>query len=246
MTRVPLLPALLACLLACGCASVPAGKPDRRDPLESYNRWMFGVNDAIDRGVVQPVARGYVRMVPQPMRRGIGNFFDNLSYPRTIANDVLQAKLTDGARDTARLVLNSVLGLGFFDPAARLGLERHDEDFGQTLGTWGMPAGPYLMLPLLGPSTLRDAFGRVPDEYGTGRHYVKDNAVKWSLAALDGVDKRASLFETESVLRESFDRYAFLRNAWLQRREYLVRDGEVDAPSFDDEPPADAPATPRR
>ena len=242
MTRFPLLPALLAYLLA-GCASVPGGKPDRRDPLEGYNRWMFGVNDAIDRGVVKPVAQGYVRVVPQPMRRGIGNFFTNLSYPRTIVNDVLQAKLTDGARDTARLVVNSVLGLGFFDPAAHMGLERHDEDFGQTLGTWGMPSGPYLMLPLLGPSTVRDAFGRVPDEYSSGRHYVKNTAVRWSLAALDVVDQRASLLDTENVLRESFDRYAFLRNAWLQRREYQVRDGDVEAPSFDDEPPADAPAT---
>jgi phospholipid-binding lipoprotein MlaA len=241
MMRVPLLPALLVCLLAAGCASLPNSKPDRRDPLERYNRWMFGINDAVDRAAVKPVAQAYVRVVPPPVRRGVGNFFHNISYPRTIVNDLLQAKVADGTRDTARLVVNSVLGLGFFDPATQLGLDRHDEDFGQTLGRWGVPSGPYLMLPVLGPSTVRDAIGRVPDEYSSGRHYIKDSALKWSLAALDAVDQRAGLLQADSATRETFDRYAFIRNAWLQRREFLVRDGNVDEPAFDAEPPADQP-----
>jgi phospholipid-binding lipoprotein MlaA len=242
MIRDTLLPALLACLLATGCATVPNGKPDPRDPLERYNRWMFGVNDAVDRGVLKPAAQAYVKVLPPPVRRSVGRFFGNLSYPRTVVNDLLQAKFADGTQDAARLVVNTVLGLGFFDPATRMGLDRHNEDFGQTLGRWGMPSGPYLMLPLLGPSTVRDAFGRVPDEYTTGRHYFKDSAVRWSLNALDAVDQRANLFDAETVTSQSFDRYAFIRNAWLQRREYQVRDGNVDEPALDDEAPVAEPA----
>lgn len=229
-----LVPAMLACLVAGGCTSLPNTKPDQRDPLESYNRWMFGVNDAIDRGAVKPVAQAYVRALPQPMRRGISNFFDNLGYPRTIANDLLQAKVGDGAKDTARLVVNSVLGLGFFDPASNLGLERHNEDFGQTLGRWGVGPGAYLVLPLLGPSTVRDTLGRVPDEYSTGRHYIEDSTVKWSLTGLDVIDKRASLLDAERFAKDTFDRYAFIRNAWLQRREYLVHDGNIKEPVFEE------------
>ena len=178
----------------------------------------------------------------RPVQRGIGNFFGTISYPRTIVNDLLQAKFADCGNDTARLVVNTVLGLTVFDPATRMGLERHNEDFGQTLGKWGIPSGPYLMLPILGPSTVRDAIGRVPDEYSTARHYIKDSTVKWSLTALDAVAQRAVLLDAEGVTRETFDPYAFIRNAWLQRREFLVRDGNVDEPDFSDEPPADSPA----
>jgi len=243
MMRTVLLPALLGCLLASGCASLPNGKPDRRDPLESYNRWMFSVNDAVDRHALKPVAQSYERKIPRPVRRSVSLFFGNLSYPRTIINDVLQAKFADGTRDTARLVVNTTLGFGLFDPATHLGLGAHSEDFGQTLGRWGMPAGPYLMLPLLGPSTVRDAFGRVPDEYSTGRHYIQDSTVKWSLTAVDIVDQRAAVLDKEKVAKESFDRYAFIRNAWLQHREYLVRDGNVEEPVFDDEPADASPAS---
>jgi phospholipid-binding lipoprotein MlaA len=220
------------------CASLPqTAKPDPRDSFERYNRWMYSVNDAIDRGAVLPMTHAYVNVVPKPVRRGVSNFFDNLGYPRTIVNDLLQAKLANGGHDTIRLVLNSVFGLGFFDPATRAGLERHDEDFGQTLGKWGVASGSYLVLPILGPSTVRDAFGRVPDEYTTGRHYIKDTTVRYSVAALDAIAKRAALLEAEALIKESFDRYAFVRNAWLQRRNYLVHDGEID--ETPPEPPPD-------
>jgi phospholipid-binding lipoprotein MlaA len=245
MPRPYLLPALLACLLA-GCASVPAGKHDPRDPFESYNRWMYRVNDAVDRGAVKPVARAYVRVLPQPVRTGVGNFFRNLSYPRTIVNDFLQGKFVDGTRDTARLAMNTVFGLGgILDPAGRMGLERHDEDFGQTLGRWGVPTGPYLVLPVLGPSSVRDGIGRVPDEYSGGRHYIADSTVRWSATALDAIDVRAGLLDTDSLTQGTFDRYAFIRNAWLQRRNYLVHDGEVDESPLDDAPDAaaDSPST---
>lgn len=242
LNRVFLPAALLACVLAAGCATLPAGqKPDRRDPLERYNRWMYGVNDAVDRAVLKPVAQAYARGVPSPVRRGVGNFFSTISYPRTIVNDLLQAKFADGGRDTARLIVNTVIGLTIFDPATHMGLERNNEDFGQTLGRWGVPAGPYLMLPFLGPSTVRDSLGRVPDEYSTARHYIDDSTVKWSLVTLDVVSQRAGLLDAEAVTRETFDPYAFIRNAWLQRREFLVRDGNVDGAAFPDEPAADAP-----
>lgn len=242
MPRLLHLPALLACLLA-GCASVPAATRaahDARDPFESYNRWMFGVNDAVDRAVVKPAAQAYVRVLPQPVRTGVGNFFRNLSYPRTVLNDFLQGKFADGSRDTARLTMNTLFGLGgIFDPATRVGLDRHDEDFGQTLGRWGVRSGPYLVLPVLGPSTVRDSVGRVPDEYSGGRHYISSSNLRWSLTALDAINVRAGLLDAETLADGTFDRYAFIRNAWLQRRNYLVHDGDVpDESPLDDSPDA--------
>jgi phospholipid-binding lipoprotein MlaA len=228
------------------CAALPAdGQTGPRDRFERFNRSMYRFNTAADRLVLRPMARGYVRVLPQPVRRGIGNFLTNLAYPRTIVNELLQGKLADGARDATRLTINTVVGLGFFDPAMRIGLEQHDEDFGQTLGKWGVPAGPYLMLPLLGPSTVRDTVGRVPDEYTTARHYLQDPYARWGLAALEVVDTRAGLLATDAVLRESFDPYAFVRNAWLQRREFAVRDGQMPAEDLEpDTVPTDEQAEP--
>lgn len=236
---IRLLTLLLSATLLSACASLPPGKPDPRDRFERYNRAMFSFDEALDRNLLLPVTRGYVKVVPRAARIGINHFLTNLGYPRTIVNDALQAKFADAGRDTLRLCVNTLLGLGFFDPATGMGLERHQEDFGQTLGRWGMPSGSYLVLPALGPSTVRDTIAQVPDEYTTGRHYIKDNTVRWGLLALDGVDKRAELLDTDQVFNETFDRYAFVRNAWLQRREFQVRDGNVP-----DEPPADEPAKP--
>jgi len=227
----------------CGCASIPAGKRDARDPLEGFNRGVYRFNSAADRGVLRPVARAWKAVVPAPVRRGLSNFIGNLGYPVVIVNDFLQGKVQDGGDDVARLLMNTVFGLGFFDPASRAGLGKHDEDFGQTLGKWGVPAGPYLMLPLLGPSTLRDAPARVPDEYSDARHYLTDPYLRWGLWTADKVEARAGLLDTDKVLDSTYDPYAFVRNAWLQRREYQVRDGNVDepAPDLGDDMPADAP-----
>jgi phospholipid-binding lipoprotein MlaA len=232
----------LCALCLTACATLPSGPRDARDPFEAYNRFMFKTNSAVDDKALMPITRAYVKVVPAPVRRSVSRFFTNLSYPRTLVNDALQGKLRAAGSDTVRLTVNTVLGLGFFDPATRMGLEAHSEDFGQTLGKWGMPAGPYLMLPVLGPSTLRDSFGRVPDELATGRYYIQDTALKYSLAALDGVDARAGLLEANAVLEQSFDRYAFVRNAWLKRREYLVRDGDVPDETLEE--PADVDAAP--
>ena len=235
-----MLAGVFAALYLSGCVTVPESARDRRDPFQSYNRAMYKVNTAVDDKALRPTAKAYVRVVPQPVRRGITRFFGNLSYPRTLVNNLLQGKLRDAGSDTLRLTVNTVLGLGFFDPASQMGLEQHNEDFGQTLGKWGVSAGPYLVLPLLGPSTVRDGIGRVPDEYTTARHYIDNRTLKYSLAAIDIVDTRASLLDTDALLAKSFDSYAFMRNAWLQRREYLVHDGEVaeEEPAAETDEPA--------
>lgn len=151
----------LACLLG-ACAHSPVDDP--LDPYESWNRKVYGFNDAVDRAVLKPTAKAYVKVLPTEVRTGIGNFIDNLFYPRVIANDLLQAKWTHAGRDTTRFLLNSTFGLaGLLDPATMVGLERRNEDFGQTLGYWGLGQGPYLMLPFLGPSTPRELGGMAGD-----------------------------------------------------------------------------------
>ncbi|MGQ0384597.1 MAG: MlaA family lipoprotein [Gammaproteobacteria bacterium] len=218
--------ALLLALLA-GCATT--GAPAPGDPLEGWNRGVHRVNDAIDRGVLKPVAKAYRRGVPQPVRAGIGNLLSHLAFPVTIANDLLQGKFVATAQDLGRFALNSTLGLGgLLDPASEAGLPRNEEDFGQTLGRWGVPAGPYLMLPLLGPSTLRDAPAMLADAQADLRVQLEiKEEERAALGVLAAVDGRARLLAADPALDAAFDRYAFIRNAWLQRREYQVKDGDV-------------------
>lgn len=236
MTPIPTalrLPAALLCLTLAGCATT-ASAPSEADPWERVNRSTYAFNDALDRAVLKPVAKGYRRYVPQFMRTGVTNFLSNLAYPTTIANDLLQLKLMDAVSDTTRLVLNSTFGLGgLFDPASRARLPRNNEDFGQTLGAWGMPSGPYLVIPFLGPSTLRDAPSLYADYLTDGRHYIADNNIGFAFAGLSIVDRRASLIPVESALEGAFDPYALIRNAYLDRREYQVLDGNVEEDETD-------------
>lgn len=211
-------------LLLVGCATAPTMRATR-DPLERVNRKVYSFNTAIDRAVIKPVAVAYRNHTPRKLQHGIGNFFDNLSYPVTIVNDVLQGKLADGGRDTVRLVFNTVFGLGFFDPASRAGLEAHNEDFSQTLAKWGVRSGPFLMLPLLGPSTVRDSLALVPDDYLNGRHYLSNSTERYGALVVNAVDARAQLLDNDSLIHDAYDPYTFVRNAWLQRREYLITDG---------------------
>lgn len=232
---------LLPCLLVVGltgCASLPEGaRPDPQDRFERFNRGVYKFNDGLDRAVAKPVARAYVKITPRPIRTGVANFLSNLESPITIANELLQGKLKDMGVDTARLVINTTIGIGgLFDPATKLGLQAGDEDFGQTLGKWGVSSGPYLMLPVLGPSTVRDGFGRVPDTFLHPRYYIKNDWTRYGLVALDFVDTRAGLLQTEDVLQRSFDPYAFLRNAYLQRRQFQVYDGNPPEEPVQDEP----------
>lgn len=227
---------LVAGLLVTGCVSVPGAKPDPRDPWERFNRTSFKVNDALDRAVLRPVTRAYVKVTPRVLRSGIANFFSNLETVTTLVNDTLQGKLRAAGHDSARLLLNTTLGLGgLFDPATAAGLDKNDEDFGQTLGAWGVKSGPYLMVPLLGPSTVRDAAARVPDRFTDPTHYLEDDSTRYAITAMEIIDLRASLLDLDDDLAKSFDRYAFVRNAWLQRREYKVKDGDVADPAFDEE-----------
>ncbi len=238
----PLAAAAATLFFLAGCASIPAGKRDPRDPLEGFNRGVYRFNTAADRAVFRPAAQAWRAVIPRPVRRGLGNFVGNLDYPVTIINDFLQGKVRDGGRDFTRLVINSVVGLGFFDPATGAGFERHDEDFGQTLGKWGVPPGPYLVVPFLGPSTFRDAPAKLVDEYTSPRHYIRNSDLNWGLWVTDKLELRASLLDADAVLERTYDPYAFVRNAWLQRREYQVKDGAVDEQpaDFGDDAPADA------
>jgi phospholipid-binding lipoprotein MlaA len=221
-------PGLLATLLMLGgCATLPPGQRDVRDPFERFNRSMYRFNTAADRAILRPVARAWQASVPRPARQGLENFTDNLAYPKTIINDFLQGKFADGGRDVTRLIVNTVCGLGLVDVATPAGLERHDEDFGQTLGKWGVHSGPYLVLPLLGPSTLRDAPTKLVDDYADGRHYFTNAAARWGLWAGSKVELRAQLLDADAVLERAYDPYAFVRSAWLQRREFQVHDGDV-------------------
>jgi len=220
-----------------GCTTLN-GPADPNDPFESYNRSVYQFNDSVDHYLLKPVAKGYDAVTPDFAQKGIGNFFSNLDDVLVVANDLLQFKLIQAAQDTGRFVINSTLGLfGFIDWASDMGLEKHQEDFGQTLGYWGVPSGPYFVLPFLGPSTIRDTGGLTVDssyfdpiykELGDGFPPPSRRSKKatWSMVALDTVDTRAKLLKAEAILEEAaLDKYSFIREAYLQRRNNLVYDG---------------------
>ena len=213
-----------ACTL-CGCA---AG-PDPRDPMEPFNRKVYGFNEGVDKAVLKPVAKGYVAVVPQLARRGVSNFFNNLGMVVTTLNDALQLKGTKVPVDFARFTTNLVFGLGgLIDVATELKIENRNEDFGQTLGYWGVASGPYVVLPLFGSSSVRDAPALAVDFVASPFFYWNPQAeVRWGLFALDVVDTRANLLQAEKFLdTAAVDRYSFLRDSYLQRREYLIHDGK--------------------
>lgn len=215
--------AVLLATLATGCATTR----DNPDPWEGFNRKSYAFNDAIDRAVLKPVATGYVKVVPGFAREGVNNFFDNLDDIGTGLNNILQGKPKDGVSDLGRFVVNTVFGIfGLWDVATPLGLEKHNEDFGQTLGVWGVQSGPYLVLPLLGPSSARDAPARIVDPSWFYSEYVNPEGLYWGLWGLDKVRIRANLFQAEGVLQEAaLDKYSFTRDAWMQRRRSQVYDG---------------------
>jgi phospholipid-binding lipoprotein MlaA len=236
-------PALLALLLLnlglAGCATLPNGKPDPRDRFERFNRSVYRFNTALDHAVLRPVARAYVSYIPRPVRTSIGNFTSNLAYPIAVANDLFQGKIADGVSDAARIVVNTTIGIGgLFDPASRMGLDRHTQDFGLTLGRWGVGTGPYLMLPLLGPSTVRDTVGLGPDYLLTyeivSENLINNNWVSGGLFVVTVVDKRAGLLDTDKVVDSAYDPYAFVRSAYLQRRDYLLHGEENPETMFPD------------
>jgi phospholipid-binding lipoprotein MlaA len=239
--------AALFAVFAAATAAAAERPRTAADPLEKLNRATYAFNDALDRMLARPLAKAYRKVVPEPARNAVSNVVANLEYPTTAVNDALQGKFRDAGSDVLRFLVNSTLGIaGLADPATRLGLRANDEDFGQTLGRWGVPSGPYLMLPLLGPSTLRDGPARVPDGYTNARHYIGNGSTEWYLLGVDVLDARASLLAAQGALERAYDPYALMRDAYLQRREYLVRDGDVPEPAYEEEPaeepiPVDAP-----
>src|SRR5690554_1587943 len=199
------------------------------DPWEPVNRAVFRFNDTLDTYALRPVARGYDRVMPQFLNDGVTNVFNNLGEPKNLVNNLLQGKTRDAGIDTARFLLNTTIGVGgVFDVATRMGLQRNDEDFGQTLGAWGVDSGPFVMLPFFGPSTVRDAGGRAADGLaGYSYRSQMDHVPRRNLATgVDVVDTRAGLLSQERLIRG--DKSRFIRNAWLQNREFKVRDGLVE------------------
>ncbi len=217
-------------LLSSGCSYIPIiDEGDRKpDPWERMNRSIYAFNEELDDYVLKPVARGYQAITPDPVDRGISNFFSNLDDVNVFINDLLQFKVIQGLSDFARFNINSTIGiLGFFDVAKLMGLEKHSEDFGQTLGFWGVPSGPYLVLPLFGPSTLRDGVSQFTVDWKTDPNtHERDKAVRYSLYSVDVVDTRADLLHASKLVeKSSTDSYIFIREAYLQRRRNLVYDG---------------------
>ncbi len=198
------------------------------DPLESWNRKVFEFNEWADRHFLRPVAVGYTTVTPDPMERGITRMFSNLGEVGSAFNNTLQGKPSRAATNTGRFLVNSTLGLlGIFDVASHMGLEKTEhEDFGQTLGRWGVPSGPYLVLPFLGSSTLRDAPSLAVDLYTDPLYYAEPHYVRNTAAGVWVISTRANLLSAEEMVRG--DRYTFFRDVYLQRREFLVRDGEIE------------------
>lgn len=214
---------VIAALLLGGCAT--SGNP--RDPIEGFNRAVFAFNDGVDRAVIKPVAKGYQAALPVPMRNGVTNFFGNIDDVFIAVNDVLQGKVPDAINDVGRVLVNTTLGvLGFMDVASELGVEKQNEDFGQTLGRWGVGDGPYLVLPFFGPRTLRDAAGLILDVKADPVSNLNDVPVRNSLEATRGINERAQLLATDKIIEEAaLDRYSYIRDAYLQRRRSLIYDG---------------------
>jgi phospholipid-binding lipoprotein MlaA len=223
-----------------GCATTNA-----RDPLEPFNRTVYSFNEVVDDVIMEPLARGYRAVLPPFARTGVRNFFSNLDDVTVFLNNLLQFKVTHAASDLGRFLLNSTIGvLGFVDVATHVGLEKHNEDFGQTLGRWGIGTGPYLVLPLFGPSSARDGVGRLFDTLTTDLVWqVNDVSTRNILLGTRAVSLRAQLLDTEKILEAAaLDPYTFIRDAYLQRRRNLVYDGNPP-PEPDDEPTP--PAKPR-
>jgi phospholipid-binding lipoprotein MlaA len=246
-----LAPLLLAAALAGGCATTAgSGVSAPEDPWEGFNRKVFSFNEAVDEAVLRPVAEGYQRVVPQLVRTGIGNVFGNIADVWSAANHLLQGKAQHGLDMGMRVLTNTIFGLGgLLDPASEMGLPRRSEDFGQTLGVWGVGPGPYLVLPFLGPSTLRDGLARVPDQFVSAGNLPSDSRVATGVTLLQVIDVRASLLGVTGLADQvALDKYSFFRQGYLARRLDAVYDGAPPAPpagDFDDfDDPGDSPPPP--
>lgn len=233
MNALRLLTALTTIALT-GCAATQTKNP--ADPLESFNRGVYQFNDAVDKAIAKPAAQGYNAVMPIPGKVMVSNFFSNLDDVIVTVNDLLQFKFAQAASDGARFLINTTFGVfGLIDVAHRL--EKHNEDFGQTLGYWGVGSGPYLVIPFLGPSTLRDGAGLYADSFPSRIRHVDHIRSRNQLYLVKSINRRAQLLDQEKVLDEAaLDRYEFIRDAYLLRRESLVYDGNPPREIYEEEP----------
>jgi phospholipid-binding lipoprotein MlaA len=224
---------VLICLLS-GCAGTQSRDTDPvGDPWEGFNRKMHAFNMNLDK-VVRPIAVGYDKVMPDPLQRGVSNFFRNLNYPVTFLNQLLQGKFRESAESTGRFLLNTTFGLlGFMDLASREGIPYHDEDLGQTLAGWGWENSRYLVMPIFGPFTARDLLGRSFYGYFHPLNWAaREHDLYWPIG-LDLLQRRAALLPQDYQMREAYDPYVFVRDAWLQNRAYLIHDGDPPEPDYD-------------
>jgi phospholipid-binding lipoprotein MlaA len=214
----------LACALLAGCAAAPS----RVDPFEPWNRAMYQVHEVVDGNLIKPIAEGYVRSAPVPVRTSVSNFFGNIDDLFSGINHVLQGKKERAGDDFGRVLLNSTFGIaGLFDPASEMGITKDKTDFGITFGKWGAPQGPYIFVPLFGPTTVRDGSGWLVRIYAGPIGYIDNVPLRNWLYALGYLDTRAQLLSAESVLdAAALDKYRYLRNAYLRARRYQVYDGK--------------------
>lgn len=222
--------AVVLCLCLSACATPMADRSDPRDPYENLNRKVFVVNQVFDQVLLKPVSKGYSNYAPDFIQTTIGNFFGNLADVWTAVNNFLQGKPREGIQDTGRVAVNTVFGVaGLADVATKLGLPKHQEDFGQTLGVWGVKPGPYVMLPLFGPSTMRDALAKPLDLYADPVNLATRADVEYSLRAVRLVDDRARLLPTTDMIEKvALDPYQFVRDAHFQQREARVNDASAN------------------
>jgi phospholipid-binding lipoprotein MlaA len=244
-------PLVISVVLISGCAAAP-GRTVNDDRWEGFNRGVYKFNDTLDRAALKPVAKGYKKVTPGFIRTGVGNFFSNLDYPGTAINQFLQGKFVPGLKDTGRFLLNTTLGVGgIFDVATPVGLEKNDEDFGQTLAVWGVPSGPFVNLPLFGPSSLRDAPARAFDWFSNPLEYTNEIPweAEWGQRVLSVIHSRSELLSLDETLQRTYDPYAFIRDAWIQQREFNVFDGNPPPETLEDvleEEPEEVPQAPQQ
>jgi len=226
---------ILLMLLLTACAGTQSRNTDpEKDPWEGFNRKMYAFNDGLDRVIVRPIAVGYDKIMPDSFQRGVGNFYRNLDAPVTLLNQLLQGKFKQSLDSLSRFLMNSTIGLlGFFDVATKFGIPYYNEDLGQTLATWGYTDSRYLLLPIFGPSTFRDGFGRLTDSFvhPVGRAIHGRN--EWGLWIFRGIDQRARYLEQDSELEQAYDPYVLLRDVWLQNRQYKIYDGDPPMADYD-------------